>query len=414
MRCSKCWQCPACASALAMRVAGAPPAEQRYHLACGYCHWSSRGQQEASQPEQLVAQIIAQEREDESRQHMAVLVEAFRARAQEQLRDRELAQRVRRRAALARGSFASGALGSTTARRLSSGPLLRNPRLAAHGAAAAQAGAPQAWALDDLEVQLRQPAPLSLDLHAAARAAASADASPAASPLASPKASAAASAAPTSSPRAAAAEASSAAAARVPVLEGLTVEELLRAHTEAGPDGGPSLLEATQQSLRDDEEGAAGAASSLAQRLRQASCGCRRLGGRVGAPAPGALRVGGLQPEAPLQRRDALQPVRFPLLTRRSRRCRLLRVGGEGPAPCRGVVVKPHVNPCSSPPFQKNGAAVAFVPRCAPWAWVRAGGSSGSLAEAAPAPIMFINIFDVIIFSYTLCLLLYPIYYITL
>merc|ERR1712061_26165 len=86
------------------------------------------------------------------------------------------------------------------------------------------------------------------------------------------------------------------------------------------------------------------------------------------------------QLEAPLDHADtwALLPVRKPLLTKRSRRCRLLArstardTDPNNPAPsriCKGIVVKPQINPCSNPPFQKNNAAVHFVPRCVPWAW---------------------------------------------
>merc|ERR1712224_129685 len=123
----------------------------------------------------------------------------------------------------------------------------------------------------------------------------------------------------------------------------------------------------------------------------------------MGGEAPTAAPVEGLtekhvgqaQLEAPLLNLDmwALLPVRKPLLTKRSRRCRLASTGNtskEEPAQtfqrssstssrkprvevvaqpqvdsglCGKIVVKPQINPCSNPPFQKNNAAVLFIPR---------------------------------------------------
>merc|ERR1719162_2464483 len=110
MRCSKCWECPVCTSTLAMcvSVGASAAAAQNYHLACGYCRWSSKGRLEAAQPEQLVSKIIATERDSEPRQRMGALVDALRASAQEQQRERELAQRLRRHTAL-RGWRMTGA-----------------------------------------------------------------------------------------------------------------------------------------------------------------------------------------------------------------------------------------------------------------------------------------------------------------
>jgi len=73
-----------------MCVAGATTAEQIYHLACGYCRWSSRAFIEAAQPEQLISKFLALEREAEPRQRMSIMVEAYRARVQEQQRLREM------------------------------------------------------------------------------------------------------------------------------------------------------------------------------------------------------------------------------------------------------------------------------------------------------------------------------------
>ncbi|CAE8649647.1 unnamed protein product, partial [Polarella glacialis] len=105
--------------------------EQTYHLACGFCRWSSRGRSlEAAQPEQLIAQIVALEREGEPRQRMGALVEAFRARAQDQQRERELAHRLQRRSTIARGSFSVGSSSAFAARRFSSALAMRgNARL---------------------------------------------------------------------------------------------------------------------------------------------------------------------------------------------------------------------------------------------------------------------------------------------
>lgn len=110
MRCSKCWECPACSSTLTLCVLPSG-AEQSYYLACGYCRWSSRGRLEAAQPEQLIKKIIELERETEPRQRMCVLIDAFRNRAQEAQRERELLQRMRRRSSLSRGSLLAGMTG---------------------------------------------------------------------------------------------------------------------------------------------------------------------------------------------------------------------------------------------------------------------------------------------------------------
>ena len=43
MRCSKCWECPVCSSALTPCIANPSFKEQTYHFACSYCRWSSKG-----------------------------------------------------------------------------------------------------------------------------------------------------------------------------------------------------------------------------------------------------------------------------------------------------------------------------------------------------------------------------------
>jgi len=170
------------------------------------------------------------------------------------------------------------------------------------------------------------------------------------------------------------------------VLGGFSVDELLEAHAQPGPNGEPSLLVDMKRSLDDD---VTRGVSSAAQRLQQVAYGYTRTQGGVVAPSPpvqpGKLRTGVMQLEAPLQHLAAwtLLPVRKPLMTKRSRKCRLMTVRGKGEteeqqAPteknaCLGTVVKPQINPCSIPPFQKNNMAVSFVPRCTPYMWALAG-----------------------------------------
>lgn len=401
MRCSKCWECPVCSTTAAMCVASRAASEQCYHFACNYCRWTSRGLLEAAQPEQLVAKVNALEREAEPRQRMAALVDAFRTRAQEQQREQELAHRLKRRSSLARGSFAAGALSSFAARRFSSALLLRNTRAGLLDGLE-QAGTSGPWRIDDLEVKLRDQAGRSADLRAEARASAAA----------------ASSAAAAAGTRGMGGVASSAEPLVVkvpdlPVVEGLTVQQLLRAHAEG--TGAAALMEQMTKTLDDGAE----EVSSLAQRLQQVAYGHHGIPAKVvqGKVIEAAveqhtgLRSGRVQLESPLQHLDtwALLPLRKPLLTKRSRRCRLLVKGSEKdekvmaqPATmkaCKGIVVKPQINPCSNPAFQKNNVAVAFIPRCTPWAWsgdsgVGEGGvaqmaastSSTAVAKSTPRP----------------------------
>ena len=78
MRCSKCWECPVCRSTLTPCIANPNSKEQRYHYACSYCRWSSKGRQEAEKPEQLITEIVSVERESQPRQQMMAMLEAFR------------------------------------------------------------------------------------------------------------------------------------------------------------------------------------------------------------------------------------------------------------------------------------------------------------------------------------------------
>lgn len=191
----------------------------------------------------------------------------------------------------------------------------------------------------------------------------------------------------------------------VPVLEGLTLQQLLEAHTETGSEATTlPLLDRMARSVEEDATGGGFHLSSMAQRLQQISYGYQQSSSTTRTarkPAQdivtedGGLRVGRAQLEAPLQHLEvwALLPVRKPLLTKRARRCRLLvktaggkdeAAGATGQKVCRQLVVKPQINPCSNPPFQKNNVAVAFIPRCVPWAWRGESGTfEGGVAQTA-------------------------------
>lgn len=180
----------------------------------------------------------------------------------------------------------------------------------------------------------------------------------------------------------------------------MSVSELVMAHQDEMV-GDESLADTLALSLEDSAEG--GSASSLAQRLRQISCGYQLLAQRGpdaarAAPIHGSPYPGRTQLEAPLQHDQtwALLPVRKPLLTKRSRRCLLNKKGetGDGaglfrePTPCKGIVVKPQINPCSNPPFQKNNAAVHFVPRIVPFSCeIGAEGSSSVIIFSMANPV---------------------------
>jgi len=425
MRCSKCWECPVCASTLAMVVANPGAEEQTYHFQCGFCRWSSRGRLEATQPEQLISKIIGLEREGVSRQKMAQFVEAFRTQAQEQQRERELLQRIKRRSSMRNsGQHAGGSvLGLSSA--------MGRPKLTPlhPGLKGRPQGRPLGpWRIEDLETRLRdqESRRMNLRLSVAATEAAreAGKSSDSALPVVSPRRSKLVSGgnAPVSarsSTKHGTAESTPPPA--IPVLKGLTVDEILQKHSEKidSAEGSQriSLMEGMQRSL--DEEGGGGdGISSLAQRLQQGAYGYQEaLPGLDLAPS-GRDIAGTAQLDAPLLnlRTWSMMPVRKPLLTKRSRRCRCpAKDGTDSPArtsagassagasgvqgarqQCGRIVVKPQINPCSNPPFQKNNVAIQFIPKCTSWAWRRIEGDPGpatepgSLAAGEEAEVIFI------------------------
>lgn len=401
MRCSKCWECPACSSTLTMCVLPTG-AEQSYHLACGYCRWSSKGRLEASQPEQLIKKIIELEREAEPRQRMCVLIDAFRSRAQEQQRERELVKRIRRRSSLTRGSFLAGMAG----KRIGGAMAFRKASMTSDRPTGP-------WSLEMLENKLQEDVVQRQDLRSDSKPPKPKEEEKA--PAGPPTAENVLDMLEKEEKEKKAKEAKETVA--VPVLEGLTVDELLQTYEEASPPGRgrrSSLRSEMQASLEEDEQGIASLAS-LEQRLQQVSYGYQSTRGSdavvpTAVDVIGEHHVGQAQLEAPLHNIDmwALLPVRKPLLTKRARRCRLAGredASGTASAPrqnssltrrqqaqtassqsqsderiCNKIVVKPQINPCSNPPFQKNNTAVMFVPRCIAWAWRRenAGQDQGS------------------------------------
>eukprot|EP00927_Polykrikos_kofoidii_P046562 TRINITY_DN40763_c0_g1_i1.p1 TRINITY_DN40763_c0_g1~~TRINITY_DN40763_c0_g1_i1.p1 ORF type:complete len:715 (+),score=124.79 TRINITY_DN40763_c0_g1_i1:129-2273(+) len=430
MRCSKCWECPVCGCKLTMCAAASKDAAapgQTYYLACSYCRWSSKSWLEAAQPEQLITKVPALERDGELKQRMTTLVECFRGRAQEQHRERELAQRLVRRSTIARSSFAANALGSFAARRFSSAIINSRGGRSPRGQAAAdllEKPAAGHWRMEFLEEKLERRLAARFDIRFEARAkatlaaAASAkakeegakakeegakakeegasastglatgvDSQPKAeSPLHfSPKASMSQTMRPSpfGSASGAAGGTASVGPPPFPVLNGLTVDELLQAHTKKveGCD-----LEKQQLSLAETLQAQLNATDgrpSLMLQLQQISHGYQRLHPPAQA-SEGILRTAVAQLEAPATHNHLweLLPIRKPLLTKRSRRCRLPSKGElEGRAkfadeqnkPCGKIVVKPQINPCSNPPFQKNNIAVAFVPKFSAFLWKAAG-----------------------------------------
>ena len=163
----------------------------------------------------------------------------------------------------------------------------------------------------------------------------------------------------------------------VPVLAGLSVQEIMRAHTEPlARLPGCTLLAELRSSIDSDasiDSESAGDCASLGMRLLQVSYGYHGIPSDSAKPQPqNILRRGQSQLEAPLQHKNAwkLLPVRKPLLTKRSRRCKLVcKPVGESEAAkiCKGLVVKPKINPCANPPFQKNSVASTILPRIIPW-----------------------------------------------
>lgn len=382
MRCSKCWECPVCSSTLTPCIANPSFKEQTYHFACSYCRWSSKGRQEADKPEQLITEIVSLERESQPRQRMMAMLEAFRTKAQEQQREKELAQRLKRRAS-ARASFSAASLTAFAARRFSAAVGLRqHARLPGTTELTGESKKGQ-WNVEDLEAKLAEQAEKSTDLRAEAYLLAeSAKNAPEASPISSPEAK--------DSPSKRFSFSSAAGVEGPPVLAGLSVEELLRSHREALPNlEGQCLLDELQNSIDTDTtpqtQSSQGACASQSMRLSQISYGYHGVSvkpptssntsgagtaGTKGSTLVNGLHKGQSQLEAPLQHRNAwkLLPLRKPLLTKRSRRCKLLSPGETSEAKtCKGLVVKPQINPCANPPFQKNSVAMNFVPRCLPW-----------------------------------------------
>lgn len=199
----------------------------------------------------------------------------------------------------------------------------------------------------------------------------------------------------------------------VPMLQGLTVEEIVQAHQDKSQG---SSLQAQMQATLEEDEKAIPSLASLSQRLQQISYGYQCMRGSQDAALPPAEpqgdHMGRMQLESPLHNIDmwGLLPVRKPLLTKRSRRCRLapkgdslhdaqrqssmasgLKTSGGGQSgggasgrQCGKIVVKPQINPCSNPPFQKNNTAVAFITQCHAWEWQRDDGRDVSNTFLGP------------------------------
>lgn len=179
-----------------------------------------------------------------------------------------------------------------------------------------------------------------------------------------------------------------------PVLAGLSVQDLLRSHRVPSISSGQSLLDELQNSIETDTapqtQDSQGACASQSMRLSQIAYGYHGVSikgkseGSKGLSADSTgLHRGQSQLETPLQHRNAwnLLPLRKPLLTKRSRRCKLLvQTGEDGTSSkaCKGLVVKPQINPCANPAFQKNNVAVNFVPSCSPWSCRQEEGSNGT------------------------------------
>eukprot|EP00928_Gymnodinium_smaydae_P028691 TRINITY_DN21821_c0_g3_i1.p1 TRINITY_DN21821_c0_g3~~TRINITY_DN21821_c0_g3_i1.p1 ORF type:complete len:849 (-),score=161.54 TRINITY_DN21821_c0_g3_i1:159-2372(-) len=417
MRCSKCWECPLCASKLNISSfvkEGAVPVET-FYMTCYYCHWSSRGWLESDKQEPLIAEVVTLEREGESTQRMSALVTHFKRQAQEQQREKELKMKLQNKA-LTRGTFVANVLGNFVARRYSSAYMLsqgrRNSPRGDLTAVGEQADNQKGrWNLENLAEKLEMRAEAVKDIRfeakmVAERGGGSAQATPRVSVDASAAAGASTGAGATGVKAGAGAgdrpSLSSSAASALPrasllplpggeasptrrlsvlpnfsdptmVLNGLTAEEMVMKHATGlvpsdlrDPSAKKSLVDLMQQQLD------SGLDPPLGQKLQQFSLGRTRLARTVGAdPAPaGALRTAEGQLEGAALHIDpwTMLPVRKPLLTRRSRRCRL--PGREDPStPCGKIVVKPQINPCTNPSFQKCYIAPSFVPRFSPFLW---------------------------------------------
>mmetsp|Transcript_16921 Transcript_16921/g.36416 ORF Transcript_16921/g.36416 Transcript_16921/m.36416 type:complete len:878 (-) Transcript_16921:61-2694(-) len=434
MRCAKCWECPVCFGT-AVTCHGA---ENCFYISCGSCHWNTRGQIEASSPEQLVPKVINLERDTHVRLKTALLNEAFRDRAVEQHREKENAQRARRRSSFARSSFAVGVLGGLNKGRISSAinAFASMGRSTTGGPGGAfeidengdQVQGPQ-WRMDDLEAKLNEQLQIMKDIRAPARLAfeerkkeqeeqqkgegGEGGAGGKSGLLAPGKPPAArGSIASFSSHMSTSLGGKKEQVPDPQVLQGLTVVELLKAHVEglerpcSGGHGGqngklpkmPPPLERLQKSI-DEDGNQIGSITTLHQRLPLVAYGYQDLVPSLAADQvettpmrtahePGqnkqdaSSHVGGIrqasaQLDAPLWHNNmwALAPIRKPLLTKRSRRCRLMIAASAKADPnaprrqCKAIVIKPQINPCSIPPFQKENVALKFVPRCYPWGW---------------------------------------------
>ena len=286
------------------------------------------------------------------------------SKAQEQQREKELAQRLRRRTS-ARTSFSAVSLSAFAARRFSSVAQMRSgARLSGITAAISsemkKEGGP--WNIEDLESKLSEQATRNADIRSDAYMAGSSGKPPDAPQAQEVK----------ESPKRF--SFSGVASPDVPVLAGLSVKEILRSHREA--PSGRCLLDELQNSIEASE------AADARQRLSQVSYGYHGVSvsseSAVKAPLVNGLHKGQSQLEAPAQHQNAwkLLPIRKPLLTKRSRRCKLpCKPESSDAKACRGLVVKPQINPCANPPFQKNSVAVSFVPRCLPWSCVERDGT---------------------------------------
>lgn len=402
MRCPKCWQCPVCDSILTTQMYGV--VHQLHYFVCGYCDWTSKGMLEESKPERLVEQGLANERRGPGRQRMLQLLDVFKGRAQEQQRERELAKgRAQPTAVQAPPAVSANML---MARRYGVPGVLMRPAQAATLFGKPQPGAggrgsprrpasiskierPGPWRVDDLEASLQQTAVRMLDVRAAlSRKAGSAAAAPGEAATAEadavdapPQLKAGLGASPDGVDPSLEVPASAA-------LAGLGVDELLSLHVQPGEP----LIKRWSESLNGGGKGSAARASNM-HRLQQSAYGHQVLPrSSIAAPRGDDLVIGRLQLESPAWHAHLkeLMPVRKPLLTRRSCRCRLPaktkepiekspaheRPSARSEKPCGRILIKPQMNPCANPPFQKNHIAAAFVPHCRPWLVKQQGGKA--------------------------------------
>lgn len=410
MRCSKCWECPICSSTLTM-CTSTVGTEPIYHLSCGFCRWSSRGRLEAPQPEHLVKKIIELERQCEPRTRICVLIDAFRSRAQEQQKERDHMQRMRRRSSISRGSVL-GSIGGKRHMTLRRSHSMRDGRPAGP------------WTIEMLESKLQDKSAKRLDLRPEVK-----EAEEERNEAESAKTEEENIFEMLDKEDKAKDKAKAKETVQVPVLQGLTVDELLKAHVQPAPAlrSRRSTVVGEMQASLDDDHGISNF-STLQQRRQQITSGYQltrcveEIAPVSVSEAPGEHHIGEAQLEAPIHNTDmwGLLPVRKPLLTKRSRRCRLAAVGprpsmnsrqesrtnsgvtrkaedshkGGDSRQCGKIVVKPQINPCSNPPFQKNNAATTIIPRCLAWGWLRDGAAAtaeggGKLNPSETAELVF-------------------------